>query len=102
MTHPVLQDVHDMCKARGFAAGPDPLVNVSAHGPAIVITVWEDPQPLTLDQVGAMQQPEFAHLYSVQLLLQSGMQQSVVGAYRIAIWSTSCQPTHSSSQQCGQ
>lgn len=64
-----LQDVHEMCKARGFAAGPDPLVNASAQGPATVITVWDDPQPLTLDQIGNMNQPEFAHLYSVQALL---------------------------------
>lgn len=68
-----LQDVHEMCKARGFAAGPDPLVNASAQGPATVITVWDDPQPLTLDEVGNMSQPEFAHLYSVQTLLHFWM-----------------------------
>lgn len=60
-----LQDLHGYCKARGYTAGPDSVVNVSTAGPAIVVSVWGQPQPMTLEQIGALNQQQFAHLYSV-------------------------------------
>ena len=61
----VLQGLHAFCKARGYTAAPDLLVNVSPSGPAVVLSVWGDLQPMTLEQIGSLDQSEFANLYSV-------------------------------------
>lgn len=58
------EDLHGYCKARGYTAGPDSVVNVSTAGPAIVVSVWGQAQPMTLEQIGALNQQQFAHLYS--------------------------------------
>lgn len=62
-----LQTLHAFCKARGYDVAPDSVVNVSASGPAMTITVWDGTiQPLTMKEVGDLQQSEFAKLYSVR------------------------------------